>query len=48
MGGAVMVQRTNRAAFVELGGKDIDVAVLKNNDVIKIGNVEIKLRFRKG
>ncbi|MDP2343348.1 MAG: FHA domain-containing protein [Deltaproteobacteria bacterium] len=47
MGGAVVVQRTNRGAIVEVGGKDIDVAVLKNNDVVKMGNVEIKLRFRK-
>lgn len=47
MGAAVVVTRSNRAAFVEVGGKDIDVVVVKNNDALKLGNVEIKLRFRK-
>ncbi len=46
-GGAVLVQRTNRSASIEVAGKEVDVAVLKNHDVVKMGNVEIKLRFRK-
>ena len=47
LGGAVMVQRANRTALVEIRGKEVDVAMLKNNDTVKIGHVEIQVRFRK-
>ncbi len=48
MGSAVLVSRANRGAFVNVGGRDIDFSTLKNGDVVKVGNVEIKLRWRKG
>ncbi len=46
-GGVVVVSRANRVGAVELAGKDIDIAVAKNFDVLKMGNVEIKLRIRR-
>jgi pSer/pThr/pTyr-binding forkhead associated (FHA) protein len=47
MGGAVVVTRANRSARIDLGGKDIDVATLRNGDILRIGAIEMKLRFRR-
>ena len=47
MGGAVVVTRANRSAKLEVGGKEIDAATLRNGDIIRIGAVEMKLRFRR-
>lgn len=46
LGGAVVVVRGNRAAFIDIAGKEADLMVVKNNDTLKMGNVEIRIRLR--
>ncbi len=47
MGGAVLVMRANRSGRVEIAGKAVDAATLRNGDIIRIGEVEMKIRFRR-
>lgn len=47
MGGAVVVTRANRSARIEVGGRAVDTATLRNGDVIQVGDVQMKLRFRR-
>ena len=46
LGGAVVIVRGNRAAFIDVAGKQADAMVMKNNDTLKMGNVEIRIRLR--
>lgn len=46
IGSAVLCVRSNRAAVVEVDGREIDATVLHGGETIKVGKVELKLRIR--
>ncbi|MBI1948099.1 MAG: FHA domain-containing protein [Deltaproteobacteria bacterium] len=45
LGGAVVVYRAGRTAAISLAGTDIDMAVLKNGDLLDLGRVRLKIRM---
>lgn len=45
LGGAVVLYRAARTAAISLAGTDIDMAVLKNGDLVDLGRVRLKIRM---
>jgi pSer/pThr/pTyr-binding forkhead associated (FHA) protein len=47
VGSSVLVVRSNRASIVDVGGRDVDSAVLKAGDTVTMGRVTIVVRTRR-
>lgn len=45
LGGAVVLYRAARSAAIAIGGTDVDMAVLKNGEVVDLGKVKLKIRM---
>ncbi len=44
LGGAVVLYRAARTASIAIGGNDVDMAVLRNGEVVDLGKVKLKVR----